>query len=515
VAWLNAKIIDYLVPQVYWAFARAEAPYGTLVPWWASVMNGLHLYVGQGAHNMVSASAFPNGSWPASELTNQVRFNRNQHHVSGSVFFSTKYIRDNTKNFADSLSKDLYRHPALPPVMAWKDTMPPVVPQNLRYQRVAGTGTAELRWDAPLQTVDGSTASRYVVYRFESPAVTPNDLGDPSKIIALEGKTSSMPKTPATSGSYHYTVTALDRNTNESGISNVLLVPPPAAPILAFPANNAPDQTASITLRWFYPPCAASYQLQVSSDSTFATSLSVNESGLVDTFKVIAGLEGQQRYYWRVKASNASGKSEFSSAFHFTTGFPAAPLLAYPANNTGNIPVNLTFLWNANPSARAYQLQVSKSLTFDSTAIVVDVKELADTAYAVSQLEGNRFYFWRVRATNAIGESNWPAAWRFKTIDVTAVAETHEPPAQYALYQNYPNPFNPITTIVFDLPKPGTPQLVIFDVLGREIVTLVNAPMAAGRHTVQFDASLLPSGVYYYRLNFEGRVLTMRMTVLK
>jgi hypothetical protein len=256
--------------------------------------------------------------------------------------------------------------------------------------------------------------------------------------------------------------------------------------------------------------------LQVAFDSTFATQLLVNESGFIDTFKVVSGLAGQQTYYWRVQASNPSGASTFSRTGIFTTGFPAAVALVAPSNNVRDVPVRPTLFWRTAPGASSYHLQVASTSLFDSVSTVFDMAGIVDTAYQISQLEGDRFYFWRVRATNNISEGNWSTTWRFRTVDVTAVAEaTATPPAQYQLYQNYPNPFNPLTTIVFDLPKPGTPQLVIFDALGREILTLVNAPLAAGRHTVQFDASPLPSGVYYYRLNFEGRVLTRRMTVLK
>ncbi|MDZ7288577.1 MAG: family 10 glycosylhydrolase [candidate division KSB1 bacterium] len=86
---------------------------------------------------------------------------------------------------------------------------------------------------------------------------------------------------------------------------------------------------------------------------------------------------------------------------------------------------------------------------------------------------------------------------------------------QFALYQNYPNPFNPITKIAFDLPAAGLVQLVIYDFLGREVMTLLNAQKAAGRHEVQLDASALPSGLYYYRLNFAGQSLTRKLMVLK
>jgi len=420
VAWLNARTVDYLTPQIYWAFARTAVPYGTLVPWWASVMNGLHLYVGHGAHNMENSTQFPFPvkSWPASELVNQIQFNRKQKNVEGSVFFRAQYITSNLKGFADSLKNNLYRYPGLSPIMAWKDSVPPNIPQNLRYDRIAGTGTAELRWETPSPAGDGNTASRYVVYRFNKATVTPADRDDPSKIVAIVGSRSIRPKTPPANNAY-YAVTALDRISNESGLSSVLSVSPPAIPLLALPFNGAPDQSESVTLRWHYPPLAASYQLQISSDSTFAAPLVVNETGVVDTFKVIAGLEGQKTYYWRVKAANAGGVS------------------------------------------------------------------------------------------------NWSAIWRFKTIDLTGVDEKPSVPATFALYQNYPNPFNPMTAIIFDLPKPGTPELVIYDALGQEVLVLLDEPKPAGRHEVYFYAYDFPSGIYYYRLKFDGQVLTRRMTILK
>jgi Ni,Fe-hydrogenase III small subunit len=73
-------------------------------------------------------------------------------------------------------------------------------------------------------------------------------------------------------------------------------------------------------------------------------------------------------------------------------------------------------------------------------------------------------------------------------------------PGEYKLGQNYPNPFNPSTTISFSLPKAGDVKLVVFDMLGREVATLVNGFTGAGNHTVDFDASNFSSGVYLYRI---------------
>ena len=88
-------------------------------------------------------------------------------------------------------------------------------------------------------------------------------------------------------------------------------------------------------------------------------------------------------------------------------------------------------------------------------------------------------------------------------------------PEDYSLAQNYPNPFNPSTTINFALPQASKVVLKIYDVLGREVATLLNSEKAAGNYQVDFDASKLASGVYVYTINAGSFTSTKKMMLMK
>jgi len=88
-------------------------------------------------------------------------------------------------------------------------------------------------------------------------------------------------------------------------------------------------------------------------------------------------------------------------------------------------------------------------------------------------------------------------------------------PRDFALGSAYPNPFNPSTVVPFELASAGPVQLAVYDVMGRRVSTLVNGAMSAGRHSLAWDASGLPSGVYMLRLTAGGKVMTGKVTLLK
>jgi hypothetical protein len=102
---------------------------------------------------------------------------------------------------------------------------------------------------------------------------------------------------------------------------------------------------------------------------------------------------------------------------------------------------------------------------------------------------------------------------------VTGVPRTGNTPKGYALSQNYPNPFNPSTRIQYTIESAGLVSLKVYDMLGREVATLVNGRQEAGTYTVQFGinngTSGLSSGMYFYRLNVGSFISTKKLVLMK
>jgi hypothetical protein len=98
---------------------------------------------------------------------------------------------------------------------------------------------------------------------------------------------------------------------------------------------------------------------------------------------------------------------------------------------------------------------------------------------------------------------------------VTAVEKLYERPEEFCLFQNFPNPFNPITAIRYKLSANSYIHLKIYDILGRNVETLVQGIQNTGIYTIKWDASGFPSGIYFCRLQAGSHVETKRMLLLK
>ena len=101
------------------------------------------------------------------------------------------------------------------------------------------------------------------------------------------------------------------------------------------------------------------------------------------------------------------------------------------------------------------------------------------------------------------------------TIITEADRIAREIPDEFELMQNYPNPFNPTTTIQYALPQDAEVKLIVYDTLGREVMTLVDKEQKAGRYTLQFDASSLASGIYFYQIEAASFTKVHKMTLVK
>lgn len=101
------------------------------------------------------------------------------------------------------------------------------------------------------------------------------------------------------------------------------------------------------------------------------------------------------------------------------------------------------------------------------------------------------------------------------SVSELGVNETPYPKENFVLLQNYPDPFNPTTVITYEIAKPSNVSLTVYDVLGRQVATLVNAKESAGEHVVRFDGSRFASGVYFYRIKAGEYRAVKKMLLLK
>ncbi len=117
-------------------------------------------------------------------------------------------------------------------------------------------------------------------------------------------------------------------------------------------------------------------------------------------------------------------------------------------------------------------------------------------------------------ANNYVG-SGWGAVLTTIPGPTGITDEQNKIPSEYSLNQNYPNPFNPTTTIKYSIPKTSNVELKVFDILGSEVAELVNEEKPAGNYTVNFNASRLPSGIYFYRIEAGKFTTTKKLILLK
>ncbi|MDQ3022710.1 MAG: SBBP repeat-containing protein [Bacteroidota bacterium] len=138
-----------------------------------------------------------------------------------------------------------------------------------------------------------------------------------------------------------------------------------------------------------------------------------------------------------------------------------------------------------------------------------------DVAFSIAlDGSGNVFVTGGSQSSNTIGSEDI-ATIKYIHTNVGVNPVSSEVPDNFSLSQNYPNPFNPSTKIKFQIKESGIVTLSVFDMLGKEVATIVNEKLKAGSYEETFDGTGLTSGVYFYKLQTDGFIETKRMTLVK
>lgn len=200
---------------------------------------------------------------------------------------------------------------------------------------------------------------------------------------------------------------------------------------------------------------------------------------------------------WNIEGFQDSGNVHWKTVLSKFNA-PPVPAMISPINgeSTAFIPA---FKWDSLTSYTTYDISI-KSPNLKKAIVIMDITR-ANYTYTGPDLEKGVTYQWQIRSKNPGGTAANNSAWSApQTFYIPAPDNNGGQTKTFSLDQNSPNPFNPTTNISFSLPKNSLVKLVVYDILGREVANLVNELRGQGNHSVSFNASELPSGVYIYRL---------------
>ena len=309
-------------------------------------------------------------------------------------------------------------------------------------------------------------------------------------------------------------------------------------PVVTYPTGGATVYVLNPTLGWYaYSTSTLEFQVRISttssvdSDGMLSNPLAVSStswttSTSLDVASIPYTLTAGAPYYWQVRSRLVSTPSVVS-AWSYVASFATAasssavvplagtPNFGQPINNTTAV-LNWSLPVKSN-SYLNYNVEYSKNSDFSNSTVVKDIPEKVTS---LDGLDKNSTYYWRVLSKNTQGTSNYSQAASFNTGTVTEVKEAEIIPSEFELSQNYPNPFNPTTVIKFSIPNSQFVTLKVYDMLGREIRTLLNAEKNAGTYSIDWNADdnlglKVASGMYIYRITAGNFVATKKMALIK
>ncbi len=244
------------------------------------------------------------------------------------------------------------------------------------------------------------------------------------------------------------------------------------------------------------------------------SALGVTAAGSVQAFAFITG--NFDPFFSNITVPGNAGTSNLGFNPNFST-LPGGPYFTNPIA----LPVELTsfnaqvlnngvrLTWTTASEVNNSGFEVQRSNDQANWTALGFVRGAGTTteaqSYAFTDAQASGRVFYRLKQIDFDGQFAYS-----NVIEVNAGL-----PKQFVLEQNYPNPFNPTTTIAYQLPTAGNVSLKVFDMLGKEVASLVNGRQEAGSYTVNFNANQLSSGVYFYRLQAGSFVQTRKMMLVK
>lgn len=263
-------------------------------------------------------------------------------------------------------------------------------------------------------------------------------------------------------------------------------------------------QTGNVKLNWKKVEGADLYSIQISKSETFNSIFKSATS--TDTFTTISWFTEGQKHFWRLRAENLAGNSEWSEVSDFTL-IDAPTDLTLSINDANEIVIkwsDKSFIEDGYIIERLHNSQ--------NYFTIIDSLEENSSEYIDKNIELSKTYTYRVKAYNGNSESNYSNE---ATISLVSIKENEELPTEYSLSQNYPNPFNPTTKIKFALPQTAKTKISIYDLLGKELETLLNNELQPGYYEINFNADIYPSGIYFYRIQSGNFIQTKKMILMK
>ena len=381
-AWLASQSIDYISPQVYWKIG-ATADYGKITPWWGKVAAkfGRQVYISSSISSITNSST----DVQYKEYADEVELNRTSSMDGnpGAIFYSCKYLYAyNSNSLAHYLKKTVFTHPALPPLMPWKEGYNPGLVQNL-----ARNGNS-ISWE-------GYDNVRYTVYAFPMTMNTATFNGQIDYLLGMTYEPSyDIPE--AYQQGYQFAVCVLDRVGNEWEPAFLSVeLDQLDNPVLITPEDGA-TVDAPFKFTWHRVEGATSYLVELAASPEFSNVLErVSVTDTAMSVLMLNKLTHGQTQYWRVQSCADSCYSGVSEVRAFT---PMLLSVISPADGSEDLAVPVTATWYTCGSSEPATLEVASNDTF--TALVFrGTSTTGELVIPDELLEPGNTYFLRVILT--------------------------------------------------------------------------------------------------------------------